>query len=183
MKPLQLFFFIALAFTLTTNAQITKGNWMFGGSGSYTYRNIDTGVGGSKTSVLTIKPNAGYFIKDKFVIGSSMSYYKYKTLQGIGSYVKNYGAGLFSRYYFLKTENTINIFSQVHFEKIFYEHNAGGTVNTGNGYIYGAKLGQVVFLNSSVGLEFSVGYEKTITGQDFTEDIIIGIGFQIHLEK
>jgi len=169
-------------FSLTTHSQITEGNWMVGGSGSYIHRTIDTGVGNSKNSRLAIKPNIGYFLKDKFAVGSSLSYYQYKSLTGFNSYTKNYGIGVFSRYYFLKIEKIINIFSQVHFDKDFYENDAG-SVNKGNGYRYGLKVGQVIFFNSSVGLEFSVGYEKIITGQDYFEDINVGIGFQVHLEK
>jgi len=180
---------IVFIISLTVQSQITKGNWMVGGSGSYIHNTTDTEVGNVKRSVLTIMPNIGYFVKDKFVIGSTLSYnrsknyYKDVQLNETNSYTKNYGIGLFSRYYFLKSDKIINVFTQVYFEKVFSEHNIGGVAKE-NGHNYGLKVGQVIFFNNSVGLEFSVDYEKRKSSDNYNADLIkVGLGFQIHLEK
>ena len=36
MKTIKLFFITTILFAIAANAQITKGNWMVGGSGSFT---------------------------------------------------------------------------------------------------------------------------------------------------
>jgi hypothetical protein len=47
------------------------------------------------------------------------------------------------------------------------------------------NAGPVIFLNSSVGVEFTIGYSSThIKGNNDNNNVFqTGIGFQIHLEK
>jgi len=173
---------ITFIFSYTMQSQITKGNWMVGGSGSYTHMSVDNDNGtGYKNSRLTIKPNIGYFIKDKFVVGSSLGYYRDKSID-FDSYNKNYSIGLFTRYYFLKPDKIFNLFTQIHYDRIFFETKSSNLVK-GYGNKYGLKVGQVIFFNSSIGLEFSVGYEKEIYKLNTTDNINVSVGFQIHLEN
>src|SRR5690606_41178083 len=102
MKTLTLFFFILVALTLTANAQITKGNWMVGGSGEYinqTFKN-DDGLK-SKLETIAIRPNIGYFIKDKFAFGGALRFQKQ-------SIYYTYGIGIFSRYYLDRKSTRLN---------------------------------------------------------------------------
>lgn len=173
MKTITLFFFILLACTLTTNAQITKGNWMVGGSGEYinqTFKNDDESK--TKLETIAIRPNVGYFIIDKFALGGAFRFQKQ-------SIYHTYGVGLFSRYYFLKTEKMFNLFAQIHYDYTYVV--SDGHVN---GHYYGARIGQVIFFNSSVGLEFAVEYERGETSNNISSDSVKAIiGFQIYLDK
>jgi len=171
---------VVLLFSLTANSQITKGNWMVGGSGSYAHNTISNDIGTSyKSSIVSVKPNVGYFLLDKFVIGSSIGYY-YSNFEDSSSSTFNIGA--FARYYFLKPDKLFNLFTQAYYDFSFYETQSGSTFN-GNGSIYGAKVGQVIFFNSSVGLEFTLGYERGAFDSNQRDTFQVGLGFQIHLEK
>ncbi|PHR69434.1 MAG: hypothetical protein COA67_10710 [Lutibacter sp.] len=182
MKKILLTTIFAFAISLTVQSQITEGNWMVGGSGSYNHITVDNDNGTvNKNSRLTIKPDVGYFILDKLVVGSSMGYYHYKSID-FDSYNKNYSIGLFSRYYFLKSNKRFNLFTQIHYDRVFFETKSSNLVK-GNGNRYGLKVGQVIFFNSSVGLEFSIDYEKEVYEFNTVNNINVNIGFQIHLEK
>ncbi|MFK5108799.1 hypothetical protein ACI394_30215, partial [Klebsiella pneumoniae] len=65
-----------------SNAQITKGNWLVGGSGSLRSINTSNSSPGISTSSkrldIIISPSIGYFIIDKFALGLRASYNKYK---------------------------------------------------------------------------------------------------------
>ncbi|WPR71944.1 hypothetical protein SLW70_02095 [Flavobacterium sp. NG2] len=180
---------LLLFFYSFTNAQITKGNWMVGGSGSfnnykstYEYEGVEYS---SELNYATVNSDIGYFFHDNIVAGAALNYY--------GNYPKgdfkashNYGAGPFVRYYILKPEKVINVFTQAGVI-IRGAKNSSGTF--GPSYSYPFKAGTAIFFNSSVALELSLNYnidkldgaggnQKT-TNNTFT----IGIGFQIHLEK
>ena len=84
MKTIQLFIAFSLLSYVTSNAQITKGNWMVGGNLGFDYSKIDNkNSNSSGTTIdyteegsynLKIEPNVAYFFKDKFAIGTSVSY-------------------------------------------------------------------------------------------------------------
>lgn len=176
---------IIALFSLAVNSQLTEGNWIIGGSGSYTHRTTEFNNGFTpKSSTLTIKPNVGYFIKNKFAIGSLLGYYSHKPLDSDG-YTHTYSLGIFSKYYFLKPDKMFNLFTQIYYDRVFSETQSSDYVKI-DGNVYGMKIGQVIFFNNSVGLEFSIDYEKQNYKFDSNNtnksDVIkVGIGFQIHL--
>ncbi|WP_452222913.1 hypothetical protein [Lacinutrix chionoecetis] len=176
MKTFKLFLLIAFIST-NVNAQLDKGNWLVGGSGEYSSQN-STFDDGSDTKIdrITIKPNIGYFIKEKFALGATLGY----TNQSIFT---TYGVGLFSRYYFLKPEKTFNLFAQVHFDIVHVVSDIEGGARNNTSNFYGVRVGQVVFFNSTVGLEFAVEYERGNLPTGVSNNIKAVIGFQIHLEK
>ncbi|WP_034059678.1 hypothetical protein [Lacinutrix jangbogonensis] len=94
-----------------------------------------------------------------------------------------YGGGLFSRYYFLEADKTFNLFAQIHYDYI----NAVSPVERGDtsfaSSYYGVRVGQIVFFNNVVGLEFAVKYERGNSEFAKINNINAVIGFQIHLEK
>ena len=113
---------------------------------------------------------------------------RYPELNGTErSLVQNsFGAGPFIRYYFLPEDKRINLFSEASF---FYRTLKNKSVSPPNNksisYDYSILGGMVVFFNSSVGIEFTLGYNNDKQkGIDFkNEDLRFGIGFQIHLER
>ena len=93
------------------------------------------------------------------------------------------------RYYFLKPENLINLFSQVD-----YLYGSGFTEGTRTSYNneFNIKAGPSIFFNSSVALEVTLGYQylnskgtstNSSSGELINNNFILGVGLQIHLEK
>jgi len=181
MKSIKLFFTAILFCSITTNAQITKGNWMVGGDASLS---IISSNNSSKTTILNISPNIGYFLFDKLSLGSLLNYSNSKTKDGLGGSViyKNINIGPFIRYYILNKEKDYNVFYESSYNLSLLKENK----NTE----FGNKLGTVIFLNSSVGLEFSLKYSwnkfkypNEILPDSKSNNFIFGLGLQIHLEK
>ena len=182
-----LFLIITLFFISTFSfSQITKGNWMVGGTGNISsfeskYSNNGNEIT-NKGIGINLSPNIGYFIADKFVIGSNISIGYTKPKDSDNSF--GYGVGPYARYYFLKEDKLINLFSQINY--IFGQTKSGNNKSDSNGY--GVKVGSVIFFNSSVGLEISLDYESSRLIPNTSEsstynNLQIGIGFQVHLEK
>jgi hypothetical protein len=168
---------IIVLFTLTANSQITKGNWMVGGDVYYNY--ADYGSNDSSWAI-SLKPNVSYYIIDKLAIGVIP---KIGIKKGYDNLV--YGFGISSRYYFLKPKKMFNFFIEPKIDMSYSKNNHD--IITKN-YGYGIKIGESVFLNQSVALEFFVDYDnryntyKGIKGNNI-QNINIGFGLQIYLEK
>ena len=177
--------FIVLFFSLTVNSQITKGNWMVGGDGSYLNATIYQNNYTSKQTITEINPDIGYFIKDKLVIGSHLKFKNtlYRDTGGSNHY-SSYFLGVYTRYYFLKQKNIYNLFSQINYD---YNIHTSDLINIG--HKYGVKLGGVVFFTSSVGMELSLGYDTNTTKIENknsslkTDNVKVNIGFHFYLEK
>src|SRR5690606_3948188 len=104
-----------LMYGLTATAQITKGNWMVGGNFSYSRQNSSgNDATNSKYRKVDIEANTGYFFYDKIAAGINLNvtFAKEKMPRNDGALIQNkYGAGPFMRYYFLNTDNRINVFA------------------------------------------------------------------------
>ncbi|TXD80647.1 outer membrane beta-barrel protein [Subsaximicrobium wynnwilliamsii] len=174
-----LFFFLVLATSLSLNAQITKGNWLVGGDASFNSSTVNDSDGNEvgKSSGIRIFPNIGHFFFDKFAVGLTPSFFYSKTKNGPSSV--GYGIGPFARYYFLKPENRINLFADANF--IYFSSKTKGFSSTSNSS-YRIKAGPVLYFNSSVALEFTIGYNSA-NFSTTTNTVELGFGFQIHLEK
>ena len=186
MKTIKLFFATILLCSITSNAQITKGNWMVGGTGNVTsYENKNNNNGSdiiSKGIGINISPNIGYFIVDKFVAGASLGF-GYTKPEGYQSDF-GYGIGPFIRYYFLKEDKRINILAQANYN--FGQNITGVSKSKSNSY--GFKAGPAIFFNSSVALEITLDYDSSKlmpnnSSSSSYSNFQIGLGFQIHLEK
>lgn len=189
MKRNKLLFFSMLLIITISNAQITEGNWMVGGNGSFSskenYNNNNKSDKG-QVNELDISANLGYFFIDNLAIGTRIGYSNYIIPNSDGSgdrYWLNYG--VFSRYYFLKPEKIMNIFIDGSY---FLGQNSFGSgfdsfKNEINGYSFTA--GPVVYFNSSVSMELALKYSSTkFSINNSTENNFqVGIGFQIYLEK
>lgn len=186
MKTIKLFISATILFTITVNSQITKGNWLVGGTGnlsSYESKYFNNNVEvTNKGFGANLSPNVGYFFADKFAAGTTISI-GYTKPKGYDSSF-SYGFGPFVRYYFLKEEKQINLFAQAKY--IFGNTKTANNKSQSNGY--GFKAGSVLFFNSSVGLEVSLDYDSSTlkpngSSNSTYNNIQIGLGFQIHLEK
>ena len=186
---------ITLLFTVTltsADAQLTKGNWLVGGTGNFSsMKNTYSNSNYYQTSEVTdirISPNIGYFVINKLAVGLRPSFSKNKaqvtTTGGLSTNVNRFEIGPFVRYYFLKDEDRYNILSEVSYQYGIYRFKPDkGNINT-----FSVLVGPVIYFNSVVGLEFLLGYYKRnedVSGSFKTEQkgFQIAAGFQIHLEK
>ena len=189
-KPLQpnnmqktILLIIATNFIIyNVNSQITKGNWLVGGSTNFSTIQYSSAASlHYKQTNFQINPIVGYFLKDKFALGLRPSL-SYGRATGSNNTVYSSGTviniGPFARYYFLKPENIFNLFAQGSY--------GYGTVTGGQrSNTFSFAAGPVLYFNSSVGLEFTIGYSttKSVGFSGNNNEVLFGIGFQIHLEK
>ena len=198
MKTTVLFLLSILTIKYSTG-QITKHNWLVGGTGffnSTTYNN-DAGVPGRKISTIQLTPDIGYFIADKFAAGLKLGFSSSRnTISGQNSLTKNttYSFGPFVRYYFLPTDKQLNLLIDGSYQ---YGIERGGGASAPSGQplnfsitqyeknTFSISAGPVVYFNSSVGLEFLIGYttSKYVKYNGNNNTILVGIGLQVHLEK
>jgi hypothetical protein len=188
MKTIQLIFTLTLFSFLTSNAQITKGNWMVGGNASFSNKeryNNDFKNDKLKTSEFDINANAGYLFMDNLQVGIRVGYSDYKiknTSSDSNRYWLKYG--VYSRYYFLKPDKLVNIYLDGEY---FFGNSAfsnGEYKDNLNGFSISA--GPTIFFNSSVAMELGINYSSTkYKGvNDSTENNLqFSLGFQIFLEK
>ncbi len=189
MKKLLLLFLLIFICT-TTSAQLTKGNWLVGGSGSFSsvtskYENNSGNKVEIKGTRFNLNPNIGYFFVDKFVAGLDVNL-DYGNPSGSDNSNWSMDIGPFLRYYFLEANKRFNIFSEAS-----YTYGTGlSKINNDNkstNFNFGA--GCELFFNSTVGLELAVNYiDGTSKTDSRTSDvdlnqIYISLGFQIHLKK
>lgn len=164
-------------------AQLEKGNWLVGGSGSFSsakYKGIP--VDFTQTNV-DISTTLGYFVLNKFVTGISgdYSYFKanyYGHPNFLTSSSNAYNFGPFLRYYILSNERWVNIFTQL-------DYNYGFDRGILYSKTFTCKAGPVIYISKSIGIEFSLGY-SFIQNKNYSQNLDFfqtGLGLQIHLKK
>lgn len=186
--------FIAYISVINSFGQLTKNNWLVGGALSYSNsqsKGVD--AANSKTSALDISSNLGYFPGNKIAIGiiinSQFKKEKYLQINGTTNLVtqNRYGFGPFVRYYFLSEENRVNVLVEGSstYSILSGKSTPGNIENKEESLEYSFFAGPVIFFNSSVGIEFLVGYNgsKTIDFDARGQTLRFKIGFQIHLQK
>jgi len=114
---------------LLSTAQLTKGQWMVGGSGDLSYTSNVHKTANSNDNVqqtaYNIFPGAGYFFIDRFVAGLQGNFSSSKSTEkknggSNGFYyggsdetlAQGAGIGLFARYYLYKPVSIFNVFAQ-----------------------------------------------------------------------
>ncbi|MEZ5034920.1 MAG: hypothetical protein R2796_08025 [Chitinophagaceae bacterium] len=178
--------------SLQANSQLAKKTWLVGGSGSflaskhsYSSPNYSSSSDRLETS---LSANVGYFILEKLAIGIKPGFTKFKDgVDGPGGGYSNQNRlyiGPFVRYYFLNSDKDFNILTDLSFQHGFYWF----TPTKGNINIFSFSSGPIVYFNSSVGIEFLLGYysKKEIIKQngefiDKQTGFRLDIGFQISL--
>jgi len=202
---ISLFLILITAFS-TANCQLNKGNWLVGGSATFSLSNGESisRSGSQKTDYtdIAVSPNIGYFLIDKFAFGLKPGFsYKWRNYGNVinegnivagGGYSKDgfIDLGPFIRYYFLPIDQRVNLVTELNYQHGWSITHPGKAKK----YNYSFYCGPIVYFNSSVGLEFLVGYYATkTTTYDITATNIdniskmngfqINIGFQISLEN
>jgi hypothetical protein len=188
MKKISLLAFLIIVFLNSVNCQITKANWLVGGNGSFSsikeYDNLNNNT--STAKYVLISTNLGYFFLDKLAAGIRLRFsYQKNTFSGAtdaNSY-SEFGVGSFVRYYYLKKENLINIFSEISYQYTIAKTSSNATKANRNSFAFLA--GPVIFFNNNISLEFPIGYSitKNQPSNYKTNSLQFGVGLQIHLEK
>ncbi len=189
-KLLFLFSFFSLIF-LKANSQLSQGNWLVGGSGSFNSRNgsyITTTINyDAKFTEYTISPKIGYFILDKFSIGlkPTLSRIKADYFPPASGYSdeSRFFIGPYVRYYLLNIDKQFNILAEGSYQfGKFKSENINGEIKN-----YSVFIGPVLYFNSSVGLEFLIGYSNNSENiqhlKSSIKNLQVEVGFQIHLKK
>lgn len=184
MKKIILFSF-TFCLSITSYAQLNKDTWMLGGQINFTSEEIDdAGV----QQRFVFQPNVGYFFIDKLSAGLEFNFRSTSTDPGNKDvFWRSYIVSPFARYYLLKHERPINLFTQVNGSVGFGI--VGDDLKNTSYYGCGVKAGTVFFLNNVVGLEFSVNYSslwyksKQTDAINHNKELLIGIGLQVHLER
>jgi len=178
MKKYILITFITFLFYSQANSQITKHNWMVGGNGqaSFKTRLDQITLTNDKNFNLTLSPNIGYFFFNNFAAGVNVSLVINDSNHG--SQTTQCSIGPFLRYYFLNTENKINLFTQVAYQNF---HSFVANENINNTLTFSA--GPVIYLTPSIGIELTANYAMLKFDHASVHTLSLGIGFQIHLEK
>jgi len=183
-----------LFFVFTAKSQLDKGVWLVGGTGNllsskYEYNSPTLSYTSDRLDI-GIAPNVGYFIADKLALGIRLNYTKYKDqVNGAGggyTNVNRFSFGPLARYYVLNKENRYNLLTEVNYQYGLYSFKP----TKGNSNTFNALVGPVIYFNTSVGLEFLLGYYSTTetikqSGDNITKQsgFQISLGFQIHLEN
>jgi hypothetical protein len=169
---------IVLLIITNVNAQIKKGYWMLGGSGTYQSNKSEAINNVTTTRLLRIEPSIGYFIFDKGCVGIK-GLIDHQTSSNSNSSMSQtyYGVGPFARYYFLSVERSVNIFSEGYYEHYILDPGSN------NSNAFGLRGGVVFFFNTAVGLELSTGYQVTnnVGVDQKLKTFSTNLGFQIHL--
>ena len=183
MKKVIILTTIVLVFSLPSLSQITKGNWLVGGVGRISSQIENLNSTDVSSVSIDLSPNIGYFFLDKFAVGVKLNvgFDKVKFTGGV-SKATHLGIGPFFRYYFLKTDNRVNILAETAYQ---YLHNTGNNGASDYENVIAFSAGPVIYFNSSVGIEFLINYEIINNQKDRVnaKTISLGVGFQIHLEK
>ena len=178
-----------------TYSQVTKYNWLLGGDGAFSYTNNNSNINASfKTTNFYLAPNIGYFIWDKVCGGLKFSINTFKIKyppnqsNGFVSYstlTQFYGIGPFARYYFLDNGKVANIFLETSYQYNLRKDVLPNSTTHQPANIFAFNAGPVIYLNSSVGIELTIGYSSlkydNATGRN--NSILANIGLQFYLEK
>lgn len=179
------------------NAQLDKKTWLIGGNGSLQsykqeYSSQVQGNITSKNTGINISAAIGYFIFDKFGAGLKSSYSLNKGKRENGDILYESPTqlliGPFIRYYFLHKENQYNLLMESSYQIGINKYPTSN--DKGNARRFQIVGGAEVFFNSSIGMEFLLGYNSSY--EDFggsgayeqvNKGLITTIGLQFHLTK
>ena len=184
----KLIFILSLVFSHESDAQITDGNWLIGGTGyfasNYSKRETSGSPNEVKGVMTVISPNIGYFLIDKLALGTGLSL-SFSSPSGENNNSWGYSVGPFLRYYFLKPEKTLNFLTEVNY--YFGQTWSDYTNDPRRSSTYGIKGGPVIFFRNNAALELTLNYFHSTSKREeenntINKQFLISIGFQIHLK-
>lgn len=163
------------AFCGILSAQVTKGNFLAGGSVSFQSTKYSDGDG--SVGVFQFMPDAGYFFADRIAIGLRASY---TNVSDDGDDYSDLLVGPFARYYFLPAPRKTNIFLEASF--LFGSEKYEGFDSEGKTQ-FGFSAGPAFFLNPHVAVETALHWQSLKYEDDDGSYNTFGIsvGFQVHL--
>ncbi len=195
MKKLLISFFFTISL-IAAKSQLTKGNWLIGGSGNFYSYNEDYAIPSTSTTgnytMIDLSVTIGYFPIEKFSVGLRpyLSTFKGASSGGGSSNNLKLALGPFMRYYFLRKEKQFNILTDISYQVGINKSYVGASPK---GKFNNLSLmgGTEIFFNSSIGIEILLGYKNQIVSYDNTPEaytsnrtgVQASIGFQFHLEK
>jgi hypothetical protein len=200
MKRLSLLFSVAFLY-LGANAQLTKNNWLVGGSGSfYSYAEDYSTSSYKQTAKYTsidIAASVGYFFMDKLAAGLRPGFSSYKgevvsSSVGSGGATNNFkfAIGPFARYYFLNSVKPFNLLADISYQ-IGINKNFGGLNDKGKYNTFSLMGGTEIFFNPTAGIEILLGYTQKMVSIENSpsalsnnkKGFLASVGFTLHLEK
>jgi hypothetical protein len=182
----KLFIFGLMFLPFVGLSQVKKEQWLIGGNGMFTWSK-------SKTLTLTswqLTPAVGYFFMDKFAAGLRGNFFSDKYDYGSSGKFRfaTVTIGPFVRYYFLPTDQKVNLFADAAFGYSWGKNRNWNPEGHSNYHYYNAAFmfGPAIFLNEHTALEITLGYNYLSRGPvdtTITHRIQVGVGLQIHLGK
>ena len=171
-----LFTLLASIGTFFMHGQVSKGNFLAGGSLSFqssNYSESDNNAG-----VLNLAPDAGYFFIERGAAGIRASF---KNVSNDGDRFREMMIGPFARYYFFPTTKKTNLFLEGNF--MFGNEKYENFASEGKTQI-GVSAGPAFFLNEFIAVETILSWRRIKYENDrgHTNIFEIGIGFQVHLK-
>lgn len=183
---------LLLLVLFSAHGQLDKKSWLVGGNGTfYSYNeNYSSPFYSSagKFTQIDLSPVVGYFVAPKLALGIRPSFSSIKgkiTSNGGGSTnVQRYWIGPFVRYYFLDKEKPYNLLADAGYRfGVYNSHGQKGDLRSFN-----ILAGPVIYFNTSVGIEFLLGYASSVESADggtkySRKGFQIGTGIQINLKN
>jgi len=189
MKSCLVLLFVTLFYSVAFS-QISKNQWLIGGSGSFfTQKYSDIYDYEGKGLGITLSPGIGYFPVNNLAAGLrtffGYDHSKGKYATGEGGFKQtswHTQLGPFVRYYFLPAARKMNLLADAsYYTGLIHTNNSlGKSKSTVHGYAFSA--GPVWFINPATALEVTLDYSKDHTPVN-TSGMAINIGLQIHLGK
>jgi len=175
-------FFVLLI--LKSQGQVTKGNWLVGGNAIFSSAHYKSdATADANLLTIGINPKIGHFFIDKFAVGLMANYsFSHTKISSSSQNFTTFTFGPYLRYYFLSPKSRVNILGETGYQ-YGIEKGSGNNDYKTNGVSFAA--GPVVYFNSTVGIEFTIGYSvlKYINYNNTNNYLQIAIGLQVHLEK
>ena len=186
----QLFLFTFLLFgSRCAYSQIYKGQWLVGGSGTFSHKSgNDNFNSGYKSTGFSILPDVGYFVINNLTVGARFGYQYAKEKQGYNDSLFSasqtiiLSASPFVRYYFLPAKKRVNILADASYNRDWYTVKSNIYTTKAKDQSYTLAAGPVLFLSSYSALELTLSYAHLPhEGYYYNNDISVNIGFQVHL--
>lgn len=164
-----------LLMTQVVSAQVTKGNFLVGGSVSFHSTKYSEGDG--SVGKFIFMPDAGYFFAERFAAGLRASY---TNISNEGDHYNDLLIGPFARYYFLPAAQKTNIFLEGNF--LFGSEKFEG-FDSESKTQFGLAAGPAFFLNPHVAVEATLNWQtlKYKDDEGRYNTFGVSVGFQIHL--